>query len=268
MVKPVGDAPETAGLEYYVKFPAGAEIFERGDAGDEMYIVQSGSVEIVLPTDDGELQLAVLEGGDFFGEMAILEGEPRTAGARAVEDCALLPVKGATFTKMLQENPEIAVRMMRKLSARIRDLKDRLTDALDHAASEPAKRVEVSEAPPEQQQAPPPPVGAPARERFVHESTGTELPLAAGEETTIGRPDSSAGTTPDIDLTPLNKDRTVSRRHAKVLRRSGRFFVIEETGTVNGTFINGQRIEAGVPAEFKEGDSLAFGAVKTRFRVA
>ena len=268
MVKPVGDAPETAGLEYYVKFSAGAEIFKRGDAGDEMYIVQSGSVEIVLPTDDGELQLAVLEGGDFFGEMAILEGEPRTAGARAVDDCALLPVKGATFTKMLQENPEIAVRMMRKLSARIRDLKGRLTDALDQAT--PAQeRVEVSEAPPEQQPAPPPPA-APSQDnqRLEHEATGTVLPLAAGDETTIGRPDSSTGTVPDIDLTPLNEDRTVSRRHAKILRQGGRFFVIEETGTVNGTFINGQRIEAGVPAEFKAGDSLAFGAVKTKFLVA
>ena len=62
-----------------------------------------------------------------------------------------------------------------------------------------------------------------------------------------------------------DSQRSISRRHAKIFRREGRFYVREEIGTMNGTFVNGERIETGLPVEFKDGDEVRFGLVKTIF---
>ena len=92
-----------------------------------------------------------------------------------------------------------------------------------------------------------------------------EFPLSTGLETTIGRKDPVTGIYPDIDLSPFDTQRSVSRRHAKIYRRGGKFFLGEEIGTMNSTFLNGVRLETGVPAEIHRGDELRFGVVALRF---
>ena len=106
-------------------------IFREGEIGTDMYIIQSGQVEILkLQANDEERQLAILGQGDFFGEMSILEDLPRTASARALSKCRLVEINGTTFNSMLRKNPEIAVRMMRKLSRRLRETDAMLRDVL------------------------------------------------------------------------------------------------------------------------------------------
>ena len=116
--------------DYIVKLRGGDFIFKEGDAGTEMYIVQEGKVEILKEIQGESKQLAVLEKGDFFGEMAILEDLPRTASARALTPVRLLMINGSTFDQMLRSNPEVAVRMMRKLSRRLRETDRMLREAL------------------------------------------------------------------------------------------------------------------------------------------
>ncbi len=241
---------------FNVESEADSYIFQEGDLGTEMYIVQTGQVEILKRQSDGEeRQLAVLSQGDFFGEMSILENLPRTASARALQSCRLVEINGSTFDQMLRKNPEIAVRMMRKLSRRLRETDSMLRDVLG------AEESQAPEMPtPELSQA------EPGREKLVHESSGLELFLAAGEETTVGRRDPVTGIHPDIDLTPIDSQRSISRRHATIFRRGDQFFIREEIGTMNGTFINEERVQTGVPVEFKDGDEVRFGLVKTFFR--
>ena len=86
-----------------------------------MYIIQSGKVAIKKKVPHGETTLAVLEKGDFFGEMAILERMPRSASAEMVEDGDLIVIGGEIFGDMIKANPEIAVRMLRKYSIRLRE---------------------------------------------------------------------------------------------------------------------------------------------------
>ena len=240
---------------------AGEWIFEEGSLGTAMYIVQEGEVEIVKDVGGQEdRQLAMLEKGDFFGEMALLEGLPRAAGARALSDVRLLEIDGATFDKMLRDNPEIAVRMMRKLSRRLRE-----TDALLRELGAPS----LPAGPPA------PPAGdetelgsAPeaTEEALVHERSNTTFHLARGSETTIGRKDPVTGIYPDVDLAPLDAQRSISRRHARIERRAGKLFLTEEIGTMNGTFVNGERLETGVPTEVRAGDRLRFGVVDLELR--
>ncbi len=240
---------------YSVQFAAGDLIFREDDLGTEMFIIQEGQVEIIKRFHDEDRRLALLSQGDFFGEMSVLEDLPRTASARALTLCKLLQINGSTFDQMLRKNPEIAVRMMRKLSRRLRETDQLLRQALgaeESAAPEmPSPDLKGARLGPE---------------KFVHPS-GIEMFLAEGEETTIGRRDPVTGIQPDIDLTPVDAQRSISRRHAKVFRRGDKFFIREEIGTMNGTFVNGQRVETGVPAEFKHGDEVRFGLIKTIFAV-
>jgi len=239
------------------EYPAGAYVFREGELGREMFIVQEGQVEITHRAATGEeRQLAVMEKGDFFGEMALLEDLPRTGSARALTEVRLVQINGSTFDQMLRDNPEIAVRMMRKLSRRLRETDQQLRDLMDQTSRG------FSDVPSFQ----PAPV-ATAPERLVHLQSGMEFPLSRGSETTIGRRDPVTGIEPDIDLTPVDAQRSVSRRHAKIYRRGAKFFISEEIGTVNATFVNGARLETGVPGELRSGAEVRCGVVTLRFEI-
>ncbi|MEO7795668.1 MAG: cyclic nucleotide-binding domain-containing protein [Thermoanaerobaculia bacterium] len=245
---------------YTVEFKPGEFIFNEGDLGMEMYIIHEGKIEILKQIQSEQRQLAVLEKGDFFGEMSILEDLPRTAGARAIGEVKLLLINGATFDQMLRTNPEIAVRMMRKLSRRLRET-DRMLRAVPGAA--PAALEEAMPAAPEST------ADANAGKGpqcLVHDKSGMEFALAKSAETMIGRRDPVTGIDPEIDLTPADTQRSISRRHAKIYRRGAKFFISEEIGTMNGTFVNGTRLETGVPTEIKYGDEVRCGLVNLKFR--
>lgn len=235
-------------------FAAGDYVFHEGDLGTEMYIIHEGKVEILNRMGEEERVLAVLEKGDFFGEMSVLEDLPRAASARAQTDSRLLQINGSTFDQMLQSNPEIAVRMMRKLSRRLRETDELLKTSFGNRLSPLS-----SELPSQAAQRP---VEGP--ERLVHLASGMEFPLAQGPETTIGRRDPVTGIFPDVDLTPVDSQRSVSRRHAKIYRRGDKFFLAEEIGTMNSTFLDGGRLETGVPGEIRPGAELRFGVVVMR----
>jgi pSer/pThr/pTyr-binding forkhead associated (FHA) protein len=206
-----------------------------------------------------EQKLSVLEKGDFFGEMSVLENLPRTASARAVTEVKLLQINGATFSVMLKDNPEIAVRMMRKLSRRLRDTDAMLREALAAAGETPRSSPDMPSPDRTSNQE----VGP---ERLVHEKSGMEFYLARGSETTMGRKDPVTGIYPDIDVTPVDSQRSISRRHAKIYRRGDKFFLAEEIGTMNGTYASGQRLETGVPAEIQSGDEVRLGMVVMVFQ--
>lgn len=244
--------------KYAVTYAAGDLIFEEGDLGTEMFIIHEGQVEILKNFKGERQQLALLGQGDFFGEMSILEDLPRTATARAATDATLLEINFSTFDQMLRNMPEIGVRMMRKLSRRLRDTDARLRDALGSEEGQAAEMPVQDEADPKN----------PGPEKLISTETGIEFQLSAGSETTVGRRDPVTGINPDIDLTPADSQRSISRRHAKIFRRGEKFFIREEIGTMNGTFINGERVETGVPVEFHDGDEVRFGLIQTVFRAS
>ncbi len=252
-----GGAGKAAQADFSVEFDTGDYLFREGDLGTEMFIVQEGTVEIMKTVDGEERQLAVMAKGDFFGEMSVLEDMPRTASARALEPSRLLEINGSTFDQMLRTTPEIAVRLMRKLARRLRETDRLLADDIRMSGS----NLRSHEAPP--------PASGGVKVMGAHRlrdlDSGEEFHLAASGETLIGREDPVTGINPDVDLTEADTQRSTSRRHAKIHRRGDKFFLTEEIGTTNGTFLNGVRAETGVPVEVQEGDEVQFGLVKLIF---
>ena len=104
--------------------------------------------------------------------------------------------------------------------------------------------------------------------RLVEINGGIVFPLSESRETTVGRIDPVTGILPDVDLTPVDGKRSISRRHARLRREEdGTFSVVEDVGTMNGTFVNGLRLVAGRPASVVAGDTVVFGTIQCRFEI-
>jgi CRP-like cAMP-binding protein len=104
---------------YARDFRRGEVLFREGESGREMYVVRSGLIGISKNVRGTEKFLSSLGPGEFFGEMSVLSGRPRTATATVLEDAQLLVIDPKTFESMLRGNGEIAVRMIKKLADRL-----------------------------------------------------------------------------------------------------------------------------------------------------
>jgi CRP-like cAMP-binding protein len=243
---------------FMVRYGGGERIFTEGDLGTTMYIVQSGKIRLFRVAEGVKRVHGTMEKGDFFGEMSILEGLPRTISAEAVEDSELIEINSMTFDKMIKGNIEIAIRMLRKLSIRLRETEKRLeglqADGRAGATARPASA--------------PKPKAAAAGEtgaRLEVDGEGTVFSVAA-DDTLIGRFDPVTEQMPDVDLTQVDLKRSVSRRHARLVKTSEGFTLTEEVGALNGTFINGTKLVTGRPQPVQDGDRVSIGMVKLVFR--
>ena len=243
------------------RFKKGTVLFHEGDEGEDMYIIQNGKVAIKKRVPHGEATLAILEKGDFFGEMAILERMPRSASAETVEDSDLIVIQSELFGDMIKSNPEIAVRMLRKQSIRLRETNRHLEEML---RGQPVPAAAPREAP-----ATPVPsrtLTAEARAYFISASTGNVFPVFS-DEALLGRYDSVTGMRPEVDLTNEDQSRNISRRHARLVIKDGKHFVAEEIGTMNGTYLNGKKLANGVLTPVHDGDELTLCRLVLNFKL-
>jgi len=263
----------------------GEPVFVEGDLGSEMYIVQSGMVRIYREVEGVKQELAVMEKGDFFGEIAVLEGLPRSTSAEALEDAELIEINSTTFDKMIRANIEIAVRMLRKLSNRLQEANHKIETLMSAAPGQgEAAAVTVVDIDRPAEAPPPAPDSAPSagvdaapqplEEVEIPEGALGLLVLEGGSRlfpitsaaAVIGRYDPVTGTRPEIDLTQVDINRSVSRRHAKIVHQDGAFLLSEEVGALNGTHINSERLTSGQQSPLASGDKVAFGMVSLIFK--
>lgn len=134
---------------YERTFEAGAVIFEEGDPGDVLFVLQSGEVELTRFGLTGRQVVARLSTGEFFGEMSVVVGEPRTARAVAITPCRVLELDSATLEAMCVERPEIAIRIIRRLTDRLIDSERRLSALGVDDLLRPVVRAMVRSAQPE-----------------------------------------------------------------------------------------------------------------------
>lgn len=103
------------------RYSKGEVIFHQGDVGTALYILRKGQVNIRLSSDDGkEVILALLDRGDVFGELALLDDEPRSTDAVAREEADLLSLQREDFRKFLDARPQVAMRLLSALSRLVR----------------------------------------------------------------------------------------------------------------------------------------------------
>jgi CRP/FNR family transcriptional regulator, cyclic AMP receptor protein len=106
-------------LRFGREFRAGHVLFREGERGEDMYVIQSGLVQILKRVGGEQRPLATFGRGEFLGEMAILNGKPRTATAVVLEDAKCLVIDAMTLEQMIANNAEIALRLVKKLARRL-----------------------------------------------------------------------------------------------------------------------------------------------------
>jgi CRP/FNR family transcriptional regulator, cyclic AMP receptor protein len=105
------------------RFRRSEVIFHQGDAGDALHTIVSGSVKIVLPSAEGdEAIIATLHAGDFFGELALLDGQPRSATATAIEATETLSLSRSVFLELLNAHADLRDALLGALSGELRRL--------------------------------------------------------------------------------------------------------------------------------------------------
>jgi CRP/FNR family cyclic AMP-dependent transcriptional regulator len=115
-------------------------LFRAGDAGDAMYLIERGKVRISVQATDGrELTLTELGRGDFFGDMALLDGQPRSANVAVAEEARLAVLSREDFLSFMRSNPNVALEMLTALANRLRHT----DELLRHSAT---RNVNVEEA--------------------------------------------------------------------------------------------------------------------------
>ena len=115
----------------------GHVIFKKGDAGNSLYAIRSGSVKIAAPGEDGrEAMFNILSEGELFGEVALLDGQPRTADAVAIADCELVTLSRGDFLQLLHREPKVAIKIIELLCARLRTAGEHFEDVLFLNAAE------------------------------------------------------------------------------------------------------------------------------------
>ena len=222
--------PPDAADRYAVAIKHGDFVFREGDKGSELFLVEEGRVE--LSSSAAPQHVETLDVGDFFGAASLFSDLPRAISARAVAPCRLLRIDRSTFGEIVREQPDIALLMLQRVAER-----------MSREDTGPVKSVG----------------------QLVHAKSGKAFALE-GTDFGIGRASKAAGVVPDIDLTDLDPDKTLSRRHARLTRTSAGFVLREEEGR-NGTFVNGDRLVAGQQVKLEEGDRVRFGLVELVFRL-
>ncbi|HUX07212.1 MAG TPA: Crp/Fnr family transcriptional regulator [Acidobacteriota bacterium] len=108
-------------------YPKDNVIFFEQDEGDSLFIIARGSVKIAKISDEGkEVILAILGLGEFFGDMSLLDGLPRSATVIAVEETEVSSIRRKEFISLINDNPLIAVKLLSVLSQRLRDANSKI----------------------------------------------------------------------------------------------------------------------------------------------
>jgi CRP/FNR family transcriptional regulator, cyclic AMP receptor protein len=106
-------------------------IIQQGDDGSRMFVVQEGEVEVVRETEERDVRLVILSGGDFFGDVPFFErkgkGGKVRATARALGDARVLSVDRKTLVRRIHEDPSLAYRILQVMSRRIQEMEDEVT---------------------------------------------------------------------------------------------------------------------------------------------
>lgn len=104
-------------------------LFRKGDTGSSMFIIQEGTIEISIPGEQGhkDICVSVLGQGDFFGELSLIDGLPRTATATATHTCQLLEMNRDDFIRFLMDRPAVAISMISEIGKRLQATNDLVT---------------------------------------------------------------------------------------------------------------------------------------------
>ncbi len=234
----MGKANMDALKKFISKYAAGDVIYKKGDIQTDFFIINKGKVQL---KNDGQGQiLATLSKGDFFGEESL---------------------NSEQNADMLKQTPDIALKILKKLSEKHIKIQ---TVLLAAAAPEARQKTAGKEA--RREDSTSEKIGGEVKAYLIIQRSNRLVQLTK-TETFLGRRDYTTGFVPDIDLTDEDEEKYISRKHAKIQFKDGKFYLSEEPGAINGTFLNGNKLQTGVKHELHAEDEITLCHLNVIFKI-
>ena len=235
-------------------------IYKKGDLQDDFYIINKGKIQLKL--DSGSQPVVMLSKGDFFGEESLNESQAAIYTAEVLEDSDIIKIPYDSLVEMMKKSNSISLKILKKLSEKhIKILNNSLTT--EKPIKITAEQEDKSEIAEEEKTSEMLPLDVKAY--LVIERSNRVVQLTKSH-TYLGRRDYTTGSVPDVDLTKEDEEKYISRRHSKISYIDNKFYVSEEPGAVNGTFLNGTKLATGVKHELHDKDELTLCHLNVIFK--
>ena len=236
--------------KFVTKYKNGDIIYKKGDIQTEFFIINSGKVQIKGGGDD--FILITLAKGDFFGEESLNSEQNAAYTVEVIEESDIIKIPYLTLAEMMKQHNDIALKILKKMSEiHIRIQKTLITrtpTAQIVGEQRPAGDAKSEETTSEK-------IGPNIKAYLVIQRSNRTVPLTK-IQTYLGRRDYTTGFVPDTDLTEEDEEKYISRKHAKIFLSEGKFYLSEESGAINGTFLNGNKLDTGIKYEIQNNDEI------------
>lgn len=231
-------------------YEEGEILFSEGDPSDYVVRIEAGTVDVLRDLGGESIALGTVKAGEFLGEMGVIEGEPRSASARAASVVEAEVLTPDLFFARVSSDPETARELIVRLSARLRGVQDRLVEAIQGGRGE-AERAAPAPTRADTKDAGEPTVAIAARSPDLERQMGgsahrtMELPFIVGRQPDEGEP--SGGVPADLSITERAPHR-LSPSHFILLIEYGEPVVRDLSSTL-GTIVNGRSIGREFPTD-------------------
>jgi hypothetical protein len=227
------------------RFAPGDILFRQGDPSDHVVLVRSGQADVLREAGDELILLGTAKEGEFLGEMGVLDARPRSATVRAATTLEVELISRQGFLERVSADPQLAQKLLVRMSARLRDVEDMLTRIYTHGAEETARDWL------------PAPAAAAARITLAA-ATKRARAVVGGEPIAIDRLPFTVGRrpeegqaapaiTPDLAI-PEPAPYRLSRAHFSLLEEGGEV-VVRDLGSTLGTLVNNRSIGRDFPLD-------------------
>ncbi len=239
--------------KYITEYKKGDVICKETELQEHFFIINKGKVQVKVSNKD--LILITLSKGDFFGEDSLLAEQLAHYTVEVIEDAKIIKIPVPSLREMMKKSKDISMKILKKLSEK----NTKIVDSLVMMSSR--QKIDLGEE------------GLPEspdidREELTAEKLNPGLKVylviqrsnrvvqLTKNATSIGRRDYTTGFVPDVDLTKEDEEKYISRKHATISFSENIFYISEEPGAVNGTFLNGNKLNTGVKYELNNGDEI------------
>lgn len=239
--------------KYVTHYKKSDTVYLQGDEQEHFYIINKGKVQLKINDErDNELILISLTKGDFFGEESLSDGQNAAFTVEAIEDCDAIKIPYSSLTDMMKKNTTISLKILKKLSEKNQKIFGNLMGLRAPVTGPDGKpvRIELAEDEKTSEKI------DPNIKAYLIIKRSNRVVQLTKKHTYLGRRDYTTGFIPDVDLTKEDEEKYISRKHAKISFIDEKFYVSEEPGAVNGTFLNGEKLATGVKHEIKNEDEI------------
>ncbi|MEN8153784.1 MAG: cyclic nucleotide-binding domain-containing protein [Acidobacteriota bacterium] len=243
--------------KFITEYKKGDLVYKEGEEQNHFYIINKGKVQIKL--EEKNLILTTLGKGDFFGEDSLILEQNGAYTVEVIEDSKIIKIPILSLNDMMKKSKDISFKILKKLAEK------NIKTVNNLSMLQGKTKIELGD-----ENAPPPisPQQPEENDDLTAEKLKPDIKVflviqrsnrvvqLTKNMTSIGRRDYTTGFIPDVDLTKEDEEKYISRKHSTISYSDEKFYISEEAGAVNGTFLNGNKLNTGVKYELSNGDEI------------